>query len=45
MTYKYTIINNLFYKNTKKKIFIKRDNNKNQQSIKLKTPQHEVRAD
>lgn len=44
MTYKYTIINNLFYKNTKK-IFIKRDNNKNQQSIKLKTPQHEVRAD
>lgn len=43
MTYKYTIINNLI--KTLKKIFIKRDNDKNQLSINLKTPQHKVRAD
>lgn len=43
MTYKYTIINNLI--KTLKKIFIKRDNDKNQLLINLKTPQHTVRAD
>lgn len=43
MTYKYTIINNLI--KTLKKIFIKRDNDKNQLSINLKTLQHKVRAD